>query len=378
MDELIYLDNSATTALDSRVLQAMLPYFYNNFANPASNHKFGLSVKTEIESARDRFATLINCNSREIIFTSGATEAINIGIKGLVLADKNERGRIIAIKTEHKAVLDCCAYLENIGYQVDYFSVDQYGELDIVKLKDSIDDNVVAVCAMLVNNETGVIHPIKLISEICHANNAYMICDATQGFGKLIIDVQELGVDLLCLSAHKFHGPKGSGVLFARNGLDISSFIHGGGQERGLRSGTMNVPGIIGLTIAAEIAIDEIEINSRHILNLRKRLESGLLALPESTLNGHPDNRCQHISNISFNGLDANTLIQKMDHLAVSNGSACTSLVFEPSHVLMAMGRDRESAYGSIRFSIGKYNSNEDIDLAINILKNYEFRFKQD
>jgi cysteine desulfurase len=361
---LIYLDNNSTTPIDPRVLEVMMPYFTNQFGNASSSHLFGLSIKKDVEVARRQVANLIGANSSEIIFTSGATEAINLAIKGLAQTYSNKGNHIITVATEHKAVLDTCGYLESIGFEVTYLLVKEDGLLDLNLLKDSIRTDTILVSVMHVNNETGVIQPIKEIAKLVHEKGAIFISDCTQSAGKIKVDVQDLGIDALCLSAHKMYGPKGIGALYLNKNLKrIPSQIHGGGQEQNLRSGTLNVPGIVGFGMSCRLARLGMTLNETKITELRDYLETELLKFKGSKVNGCKVQRIYNTSNIFFPNVNANILIDKLENIIISNGSACSSSIFEPSHVLNSMGLSYEEAICSIRISLGKNNSKEEIDV---------------
>lgn len=365
----IYLDYNATTPIDSRVLDAMLPFLKENFANPSSTHQFGRSINDNIIQSRKRIADFINTDAKEIIFTSGATEAINIGIKGVAESYSHKGNHIITVATEHKAVLDTCKDLERKGFEVTYLPVQSNGLIDLKELEKSLQSETILVSIMYVNNETGVIQPIKEIANILRQKNILFMTDATQAVGKIDINVESLGVDLLCFSGHKIYAPKGVGALYVKKGVNISAQTHGGGHEQGLRSGTLNVPGIIALAKACEIAMNEISENNKKISTLRNKLETELLKFSNTILNGDSGNRIFNTSNICFKGQDANVLIGRMKTIAVSNGSACTAAVVEPSHVLKAMGLSNDDAFASLRFSLGKFNTDQDIENVIKTLK---------
>lgn len=363
-----YLDYNATTPIDPRALDAMLPFLKENFANPSSTHSFGKSINEKVKQAREQIANFINADIKEVIFTSGATEAVNVAIKGIAESYSHKGNHIITVSTEHKAVLDTCQDLERKGFEITYLSVDAEGLINLEELKSAIRTDTILVSIMYVNNETGVIQPIKEIASITQKKNVFFMTDATQAVGKINIDVDDLGVDLLAFSGHKMYAPKGIGVLYVRkshNKLQISPLIHGGGHENGLRSGTLNVPGIIALAKACEVAKEEMVENQEKIINLRDNLENALLKLSNTSLNGSYKNRIYNTTNICFKGIDANILIGRMKNVAVSNGSACTAAVVEPSHVLKAMGISDEDAFASIRFSLGKFNTKEEINTVI-------------
>ena len=360
----IYLDNNATTRVDERVLKAMLPYFTAFYANPTSRHIAGLTVNEAVENAAWQTADLINADADEIIFTSGATEAINLAIKGL--ADQN-RKHIITIQTEHKAVLETCRFMESIGFEVSYLPVNCEGILDLNLLSEIITDKSLVFIGMISNNETGVIQNISEISTILKSKNVLFLCDATQAAGRIPIDVKTLGIDLLTLSAHKFYGPKGIGALYisAKAKPKLLPQITGGGQQRKLRSGTLNTTGIIGLGKASEIAVNELETDKNRIKILRNKLENGLLQFEGSFVNGNIQNRIYNTSNICFPGVNSEQLIMALGNISVSNGASCSAVTSEPSHVLKAMGLSDEEALSSIRFSLGKFTTLEEIDIAV-------------
>jgi len=365
----IYLDNNSTTAIDPRVLDAMLPFFKDNFANSSSTHHFGQSINEKVKQARKQIADFINAEPNELIFTSGATEAINIAIKGVAESYSNKGKHIITVSTEHKAVLDTCNDLERRGFEITYLPVQTNGLLDLDELQKAIRTDTILVSVMYVNNETGVILPIKEIAKLAHEKGALFMTDATQVVGKIELDVDDLSIDLLCFSGHKMYAPKGIGALYLRNKTKLSPQIHGGGHEQGLRSGTLNVPGIIALAKACEIAREEMALNQRSISILRDKLETELLKLPNTSINGSSGNRIYNTTNICFKGQDANVLIGRMKNIAVSNGSACSSEVVEPSHVLKAMGLSDDEAFASLRFSLGKFNTIENIETVIQKIK---------
>ncbi|KOP38307.1 cysteine desulfurase [Flavobacterium sp. WLB] len=360
----IYLDNNATTRVDERVLKAMLPYFTDFYANSTSQHIAGLSVNEAVENAAWQTADLINADADEIIFTSGATEAINLAIKGL--ADQ-DRKHIVTVATEHKAVLETCRFMESIGFEVSYLPVNREGILDLNLLSEIITDKTLVFIGMLSNNETGVIQNVSEISTILKSKNVLFLCDATQAVGKIPIDVKALGIDLLTLSAHKFYGPKGVGALYisAKAKIKLLPQILGGGHQRKLRSGTLNVPGIIGLGKAAEIAVNELETDKNRIKILRNKLEKGLLQFEGSFINGNIQNRIYNTSNICFPGVNSEKLIMALGNISVSNGASCSAVTSEPSHVLKAMGLSDEEALSSIRFSLGRFTTLGEIDIAV-------------
>lgn len=361
---MIYLDYNSTTPLDQRVFDTMLPFFKEHFANSSSTHYVGQYVNAKVKQARRQVADFINAEPNELIFTSGATESINIAIKGVAEAYSHVGKHIITVSTEHKAVLDTCGELERKGFEVTYLPVQSNGLIDLNELRRVIRTDTILVSVMLVNNETGVIQPIKEIADIAHENDAFFMTDATQAVGRIAVDVDFLGVDLLCFSGHKMYAPKGIGALYVRQGahrVKLVPQVHGGGHEQGLRSGTLNVPGIIALAKACEVADEEMHANQTLIAGLRDRLEEELLQLPNTSLNGDKNSRIFNTLNVCFKGQDANVLIGRMKDVAVSNGSACSSAVVEPSHVLKAMGLSDEDAFASLRFSLGKYNTYDEL-----------------
>lgn len=370
MSNPIYLDYSATTPMDKRVLEAMLPYFNEAFGNAASrNHAFGWKAEEGVDYAREQVANLIGASPKEIIFTSGATEADNLGIKGVADMYGRKGDHIITVATEHKAVLDTCRKLEKQGKKVTYLTVDNQGMIDLDELKDAIRPETILVSVMFANNEVGVIQPIKEISQIAHDNGALFMTDGTQAVGKIPVDVNEYGIDLMAFTAHKMYGPKGVGALYVRRRsprVKVTSQVDGGGHERGMRSGTLNVPGIVGFGKACEIASKEMIEEAGRIAKLRDKLENTILErLDESYLNGNAQHRMPNISNISFKYVEGEGLMMSMKDLAVSSGSACTSASLEPSYVLKAMSLDDELAHSSIRFSIGRFTTEAEIDTAI-------------
>ncbi len=368
IEQIIYFDYNATTPIDPRVLDAMLPFLKENFANPSSTHYFGAIINEAVKSARTQVADLIGADEKEIIFTSGSTEAINIALKGIA-ENYSEKGKhIITVSTEHKAVLDTCKFLENKGYEVTYLPVQNNGLIDLKELKNSLRSDTILVCLMFVNNETGVIQPIEEIALLAHEVGALFMTDATQAIGKIGINAVKIGIDILCLSGHKMYTPKGIGALYVKKEIKLPAYTHGGGHENGLRSGTLNVPGIVALGKACEIAEQEMKQDAERIASLRNELENELLKIPDTFVNGSTENRIHNVSNICFKGFDANVMIGRMKNIAVSNGSACTAAIVEPSHVLTAMGLSDDYAFASIRFSLGKFNTKEEIKSVVDII----------
>lgn len=362
----IYLDHNATTPVDDRVLKAMLPYFTQKFGNAASKaHRFGWVAADAVALARERVANLLNAEPAEITFTSGATEAINLALKGVWEVYAGKGNHIITVATEHKAVLDVCQSLERRGAQITYLPVNGDGLIDMAALQEAITPQTILVCVMMANNETGVLQPIAEIGKLCKERGVLFMSDLTQAVGKLPVDVQELGIDIAPLSAHKLYGPKGVGALYLRRRgprVKLTPLIEGGGHENSLRSGTLNVPGIVGLGMAALLALEEQPQYHEHTLRLRNMLEDELLQLSGTSLNGSKFHRLPNTANISFEGIRAGGLLKTLaDTVAVSSGSACTSALMEPSYVLKAMGVSDALAYNSIRFSIGKDTTETDI-----------------
>ncbi|HHB78967.1 MAG TPA: IscS subfamily cysteine desulfurase [Saprospiraceae bacterium] len=368
--KVVYLDNNATTPVDPRVVEAMLPYFTEHFGNAASrNHPYGWAAEEGVDYGREQVAKLIGASPKEIIFTSGATESDNLAIKGVFEMYARKGNHIITVNTEHKAVLDTCKALEKKGAEVTYLSVKPDGMLDLEELKAAIKPNTILVSVMWANNETGVIQDMEAIGKICEEAGVLFFTDATQAAGKVPIDVKKMGIHLLAMSAHKMYGPKGIGALYVRRRnprVKVTAQMHGGGHERGMRSGTLNVPGIVGFGKAAEIALAEMETEAKRLAKLRDRLESELLKIEETYLNGHKENRMPHVTNISFKHVEGEGLMMTFNkHLSVSSGSACTSASLEPSYVLLAYGLGSDLAHSSIRFSLGRFTTEEDIDMTI-------------
>lgn len=371
----IYLDYHATTPVDPTVLETMLPWFSQHFGNASANyHSFGKQAAAAVQLARIQIADLINCIPEEIIFTSGATESINLAIKSIAERYTSKGKHIITAVTEHSAVLEVCKYLEYQGWEITRLPVDGEGKIDLNLLEKSIRKDTVLIALMYANNETGVIHPVRAIGEIAKANGIIFFSDATQAVGKIPVDVLEDHIDVLALSAHKFYGPKGVGALYIRRRnprVSLLPQLHGGKQENGLRSGTLNVPSIVGLGKAAEIALQDLSFNANNCASLRNHLEQQLLLLPEIYVNGSTVDRLPTVSNICFRFTDGQMLLIALNkQLAVSSGAACSSATIEPSSVLLAMGLGTAAAHASIRFSLGKFTSSEDIDKAINCITN--------
>src|SRR5450755_3836541 len=367
----IYMDNHATTPLDPRVLEAMMPYLTGVFGNAASrNHAFGWEAEQAVEKAREQIAKLIGATAKEIIFTSGATESNNLALKGIAEMYRERGNHIITQVTEHKAILDTCKKLEKQGFRVTYLPVQADGLVDIEDLKRAMDDQTILVSIMYANNEIGVIQPIREIGKLCHEKGVIFHTDAVQAVGKVPVNVNAMNIDVLSLSGHKIYGPKGVGALYVRRRnprVQITEQINGGGHERGMRSGTLNVPGIVGLGAACEIARKEMAEESRRLSYLRDKLKDKLFAeLDEVYINGTMEHRLPHNLNISFAYVEGESLLMGINDIAVSSGSACTSATLEPSYVLKALGAGDDLAHSSIRFGIGRFNTEPEIDYVAN------------
>jgi cysteine desulfurase len=366
----IYLDNNATTQMDPRVLEAMAPYFLQHYGNAASrNHIFGWEAQEAVDYAREQVAKLISAEPKEIIFTSGATEADNLALKGVYEMYASKGNHIITTATEHKAVLDTCKHIEKLGGEITYLNVKKDGLIELTELEKAIQPNTILIAIMYANNETGVIQPIKEISAIAKKHGVLFFTDATQAVGKIPVDVNKDVIDLMAFSAHKIYGPKGIGALYVRRKnprVKVTAQMDGGGHERNRRSGTLNVPGIAGFGKACEFCRLEMEKDTAHISRLRDKLETELLKLEETYLNGNVKHRLPHVSNISFKYVEAEGLMMGLNkNIAVSSGSACTSASIEPSHVLKAMGLSDDLAHASIRFGLGRFTTEEEIDYTI-------------
>jgi len=367
----IYLDNNATTAVDPRVLDAMLPYFLERFGNAASkNHAFGWEAEAAVDSAREQVARLIGASSpREVVFTSGATESDNLAIKGVAEAYREKGNHIVTCVTEHKAVLDCCKVLEKRGFEISYLPVNAAGFVDLQRLRDALTDRTILISIMAANNEIGILQPTKVIGRLAKERGILFHSDATQAVGKIPLNVEDMGIDLLSLTAHKIYGPKGIGALYVRATkprVRIIAQIDGGGHERGMRSGTLNVPGIVGLGKAAELAQQEMGAEAERLIALRERLKAGLFAQIEDVrINGDAVQRLPGNLNLSFAYVEGESLMMGLKEIAVSTGSACTSASLEPSYVLKAIGLEDSLAHASIRFGLGRFNTVDEIDYAV-------------
>ena len=365
----VYFDNHATTPVDPRVVDAMLPFFTEQFGNSASKHAFGWEAEAAVHQARKNIGSLIGAAPKEIVFTSGATESDNLAIKGVAELNGDRKDHIITCAAEHKAVLDCCKFLERHGYRVTYLPVDAHGTVDLDKLRAAIDDKTLLISIMAANNEVGTIQPLAEIGRIAQERGVLFHTDATQAVGKMPIDVAACGIHLLSMTAHKLHGPKGVGALYVsarKPPVRLSPTIHGGGHEGGMRSGTLNVPGIVGFGKACELARTDMATELPHITSLRDRLETNLFErLDELHLNGHPTERLCGNLNVAFGYVEGESLIMGLNDVAVSSGSTCTSAALEPSHVLKAMGVREDLAHGSIRFGLGRFNTEEEVDFVV-------------
>lgn len=366
----IYMDNHSTTPCDPRVVEAMLPYFTEKFGNSASrNHSFGWEAEEGVDTARKQIAKLINADSKEIVFTSGATESNNLALKGVAEMYREKGDHIITSSTEHRAVIDPAKSLEKKGVKVTYLSVDKTGTVNPDDVRNAITDKTILISIMLANNEIGTINPIKEIGKIAKEKGVLFHCDATQGVGKIPVNVQELGVDLMSFSAHKIYGPKGIGALYVRRRaprVRLAPMLDGGGHERGMRSGTLPVPLIVGFGKAAELSEQEMATESVRMMALRDRLKAGIMgAMEEVYLNGHPTERLPGNLNISFAYVEGEALLMGVKEIALSSGSACTSATLEPSYVLRALGVGSDLAHSSIRFGIGRFTTEEEVDYTI-------------
>lgn len=367
----IYMDNHATTPVDPRVLSAMVPYFSERFGNAASrNHSFGWEAEAAVDEAREQIAHLIHAASpKEIVFTSGATESDNLAIKGVAYAYKDKGNHIITCVTEHKAVLDSCKALERQGYSVTYLPVDSCGLVTPEQVCDAITPKTILISIMAANNEVGTLHPVKEIGGIAKERGIIFHSDATQAVARVAVDVEEMGVDLLSMTAHKMYGPKGIGALYVRSKqpkVQLTAMVDGGGHERGMRAGTLNVPGIVAFGKACQIAQAELPEEAARLVGLRERLKEGIFGkLGQVYLNGHPTRRLPGNANISFAFVEGESLLMGLKEIAVSTGSACTSAALEPSHVLRAMGVREDLAHTSIRFGLGRFNTAEEVDYTI-------------
>lgn len=371
MTKLIYMDNAATTAVKKEVLEEMIPYFTNEYGNPSSVYSLGSRSKVAVEKARDQVAKVIKAEAREVYFTGGGSEADNWAIKGIAYKHRDKGNHIITSKIEHHAVLHACEYLEKQGFEVTYLDVDEDGLVDLDQLKNSIKDTTILITIMFANNEIGTIQPIREIGEIAKANKVLFHTDAVQAMGNIEIDVDDLNIDLLSMSAHKFHGPKGVGALYIRKGIKIDPLVIGGGQERSRRAGTENVPAIVGMGKALELAYENLDEHNGKLLSLRESLiEKIEKNISYIRLNGHRTKRLPGNVNFSFNFIEGESLLLSLDMVGIagSSGSACTSGSLDPSHVLLAIGLSHEVAHGSLRLSLSEENTEEDLDYVVESL----------
>ena len=378
----IYLDHNSTTPMDPRVLEAMIPYFTENFGNAASrNHSFGWHAEEAVDYAREQIAQLIGADPKEIIFTSGATEGNNLGIKGVYEMYASKGNHIITCTTEHKAVLDTCKHLEKLGAEVTYLEVQPDGLIDLKALEAAMRPTTILVAIMYANNEIGVIQPVKEIAAIAKKHGALYFSDAVQAVGKIPVNVIADGIDIMSFTAHKMYGPKGVGALYVRRKnprVKVTAQIDGGGHERGMRSGTLNVPGIVGFGKAAEIARLDMASDTERISKLRDKLENALKVIDETYVNGNPAHRLPHVSNISFKYVEGEGLMMGFNKdIALSSGSACTSASLEPSYVLKALGLGDDLAHSSLRFGLGRYTTEEQIDFTINAVTDTVLKLRE-
>jgi cysteine desulfurase len=367
----VYMDHAATTYTKPEVLEEMLPYFTQYFGNPSSIYTFARQSKKAIEEAREKVAKAIGAKSDEIFFTAGGSEADNWALKGVAYGNRNKGNHIITTKIEHPALLHTCEYLQKNGFEVTYLEVDEYGRINLEELKNSITDKTILISIMFANNEIGTIQPIAEIGKIAREKGIYFHTDAVQAIGSVEVDVKALNIDMLSLAAHKFYGPKGIGVLYIRKGVKLDNLIHGGGQERKKRAGTENIPGVVGLGKAIELATADIKGHNEKIIAYRDRLLKGIMdKIPNTKLNGHPVNRLPGNINISFEFIEGESLLLLLDYDGVcgSTGSACSSGSLDPSHVLLAIGLPHEMAHGSLRLSLGDLTKDEDIDYVLEVL----------
>lgn len=375
------MDYQATTPMDPRVLAKMLPYFIEKFGNPHSrSHAYGWETEEAVDIARSHIASLINTSEKEIIFTSGATESNNLALKGVAHFYKDKKNHIITVVTEHKCVLDACRHLEQEGFEVTYLPVQKNGLIDLNVLKAAIKDSTLLVSVMVVNNEIGVIQPVEQIGRLCREKGVFFHCDAAQAFGKIPLDVESMNIDLMSISGHKIYGPKGIGALYVRRRprVRLEPIISGGGQERGMRSGTLPTPLCVGLGEAAALAKVEMGSDTEHVRRLNNKFLKEIMEnIPDVYLNGDREQRYPGNINLSFAYIEGESMIMAIKDLAVSSGSACTSASLEPSYVLRALGVNEELAHTSIRFGIGRFTTEEEIDFAINLVKNSINRLRE-
>ncbi len=378
----IYLDNNSTTPMDPRVLQAMTPYFLEDFGNAASrNHPFGWRAEEAVDYAREQVAKLIGADPKEIIFTSGATEGDNLGIKGIYEMYAQKGNHIITATTEHKAVLDTCKHIEKSGGEVTYLKVQPDGLIDLKELEAAIKPTTILIAIMYANNEIGTIMPIKEISAIARKHGVLVFTDGTQAVGKIPVDVNKDGIDLMAFTAHKMYGPKGVGALYVRRKnprVKVTAQMDGGGHERGMRSGTLNVPGIVGLGKACELCMQDMEADTKRITKMRDKLETALMLLEEAYINGSTEHRLPHVTNISFKHVEGEGLLMGFNkNIALSSGSACTSASLEPSYVLKALGLGDDLAHSSLRFGLSRFTTDEEIDYTVKAISETVIKLRE-
>jgi len=378
----IYLDNNSTTPMDPRVLEAMTPYFLNHYGNAASrNHPFGWEAEEAVDYAREQVAKLIGADPKEIIFTSGATEGDNLGIKGIYEMYASKGNHIITATTEHKAVLDTCKHIEKTGGEVTYLQVQPDGLIDLKELEAAIKPTTILIAIMYANNEIGTVMPIKEISAIARKHGVLVFTDGTQAVGKIPVDVNKDGIDLMAFTAHKMYGPKGVGALYVRRKnprVKVTAQIDGGGHERGMRSGTLNVPGIVGFGKACEICMTDMEADNKRIVVMRDKLETELMKLEEAYINGSTEHRLPHVTNISFKHVEGEGLLMGFNkNIALSSGSACTSASLEPSYVLKALGLGDDLAHSSLRFGLSRFTKDEEIDYTIKAISETVLKLRE-
>ncbi len=378
----IYLDNNSTTPMDPRVLQAMTPYFLEDFGNAASrNHPFGWRAEEAVDYAREQVAKLIGADPKEIIFTSGATEGDNLGIKGIYEMYAQKGNHIITATTEHKAVLDTCKHIEKSGGEVTYLKVQPDGLIDLKELQAAIKPTTILIAIMYANNEIGTIMPIKEISAIARKHGVLVFTDGTQAVGKIPVDVNKDGIDLMAFTAHKMYGPKGVGALYVRRKnprVKVTAQMDGGGHERGMRSGTLNVPGIVGLGKACELCMQDMEADTKRITKMRDKLETALMLLEEAYINGSTEHRLPHVTNISFKHVEGEGLLMGFNkNIALSSGSACTSASLEPSYVLKALGLGDDLAHSSLRFGLSRFTTDEEIDYTVKAISETVIKLRE-
>ncbi len=378
----IYLDNNATTPMDPRVLEAMTPYFLEDYGNAASrNHPFGWKAEEAVDYAREQVAKLIGADPKEIIFTSGATEGDNLGIKGVFEMYAQKGNHIITCTTEHKAVLDTCKHIEKLGGEVTYLKVQPDGLIDLKELEAAIKPTTILISIMWANNEIGTIMPIREISAIAKKHGVLLFTDATQAVGKIPVDVNKDGIDIMAFTAHKMYGPKGVGALYVRRKnprVKVTAQMDGGGHERGMRSGTLNVPGIVGMGKACELCMQDMEADTKRISKMRDKLETALMLLEEAYINGSTEHRLPHVTNISFKHVEGEGLLMGFNkNIALSSGSACTSASLEPSYVLKALGLGDDLAHSSLRFGLGRFTTDEQIDYTVKAISDTVIKLRE-